>query len=100
MNKKYNIEEVKGLMNWIQTNKGITDEMDRTRILADVVYRMLYKVSLERYLSMFTICHSLLALSCLNSSSVNCLVSFFAFSSSNSFFFLSSGLVVFFLFLL
>lgn len=50
MNKKYNIEEVKGLMNWIQTNKGITDEMDRTIILADVVYRMLYKVSLERYL--------------------------------------------------
>ena len=50
MNKKYNIEEVKGLMNWIQINKEITDEMDRTIILADVVYRMLYKVSLERYL--------------------------------------------------
>ena len=50
MNKKYNIEEVKGLMNWIQINKGITDEMDRTIILADVVYRMLYNVSLERYL--------------------------------------------------
>ena len=50
MKKNYNIEEARNLMEWIERNKDVTDEMDRTIILADVVYRMLYKVSLERYL--------------------------------------------------
>lgn len=51
MKKNYNIEEAKNLMEWIERNKGVTDEIDRTIILADVIYRILYKVSLERYLA-------------------------------------------------
>lgn len=51
MKKNYSIEEARNLMEWIERNKGITDEIDRTIILADVIYRMLYKVSLERYLT-------------------------------------------------
>ena len=51
MKKDYNIEEAKNLMEWIERNKGVTDEIDRTIILADVIYRILYKVSLERYLA-------------------------------------------------
>ena len=51
MKKNYNIEEARNLMEWIERNKGVTDEIDRTIILADVIYRILYKVSLERYLS-------------------------------------------------
>lgn len=51
MKKNYNIEEARNLMAWIERNKGVTDEIDRTIILADVIYRMLYKVSLERYLT-------------------------------------------------
>lgn len=50
MKKNYSIDEVRNLMEWIGRNKQTTDEIDRTTILADVVYRMLYKVSLERYL--------------------------------------------------
>lgn len=51
MKKNYNIEEARNLMEWIERNKGVTDEIDRTIILADVIYRILYKVSLERYLA-------------------------------------------------
>lgn len=51
MKKNYNIEEARNLMAWIERNKGVTDEIDRTIILADVIYRILYKVSLERYLA-------------------------------------------------
>ena len=51
MKKNYNIEETRNLMAWIERNKDVTDEIDRTIILADVIYRMLYKVSLERYLA-------------------------------------------------
>ena len=51
MKKNYSIEEARNLMQWIERNKGVTDEIDRTIILADVIYRILYKVSLERYLT-------------------------------------------------
>lgn len=51
MKKNYNIEEARNLMTWIERNKYVTDEIDRTIILADVIYRILYKVSLERYLT-------------------------------------------------
>lgn len=51
MKKNYNIEEARNLMAWIERNKDVTDEIDRTIILADVIYRILYKVSLERYLA-------------------------------------------------
>ena len=51
MKKNYNIEEARNLMEWIERNKDVTDEIDRTIILADVIYRILYKVSLERYLA-------------------------------------------------
>ena len=51
MKKNYNIEEARNLMEWIERNKSVTDEIDRTIILADVIYRILYKVSLERYLA-------------------------------------------------
>lgn len=51
MKKNYNIEEARNLMKWIERNKDVTDEIDRTIILADVVYRILYKVSLQRYLA-------------------------------------------------
>ena len=51
MKKNYSIEEARNLMEWIERNKGVTDEIDRTIILADVIYRILYKVSLERYLA-------------------------------------------------
>lgn len=51
MKKNYSIEEARNLMEWIERNKSVTDEIDRTIILADVIYRMLYKVSLERYLA-------------------------------------------------
>lgn len=51
MKKNYSIEEARNLMAWIERNKGVTDEIDRTIILADVIYRILYKVSLERYLA-------------------------------------------------
>lgn len=51
MKKNYSIEEARNLMAWIERNKDVTDEIDRTIILADVIYRILYKVSLERYLA-------------------------------------------------
>lgn len=51
MKKNYSIEEARNLMAWIERNKGVTDEINRTIILADVIYRILYKVSLERYLA-------------------------------------------------
>lgn len=51
MKKNYSIEEARNLMEWIERNKSVTDEIDRTIILADVIYRILYKVSLERYLA-------------------------------------------------
>ena len=51
MKKNYNIEEARNLMEWIKRNKDVTDEIDRTIILADVIYRILYKISLERYLA-------------------------------------------------
>ena len=51
MKKNYNIEEARNLMEWIERNTSVTDEIDRTIILADVIYRILYKVSLKRYLA-------------------------------------------------